>query len=152
MIELTANKITYFCFLDKDYLHEQYVVLGKSMNQIAREKGCARSTVGAALLELGLGRQNKSSLRCNKGQIAFGERILHGRIVRCQSEHRIIKQMAAMRVAGDSYGQIALALNASQVKSKNRKSQWSRTAIYKILKRFSDSAKENLNSLGGPKC
>ncbi|MBY0314416.1 MAG: recombinase family protein [Bdellovibrionales bacterium] len=135
-LSLTTDKLTFFRHFDKDYLHEQYMVLGKSMNQIARERGCSRSTVGTALADLGFEIQARKELRCNKGQLAFGERLIHGQVVRCESELRTIKRMAAMKVAGASYGEIAKALNSSGVKSKNKCNGWSRPAIYKILKRF----------------
>ena len=52
-LNLTTDKLTFFRHFDKDYLREQYVVQGKTMNQFARNRGCSRSTVRTALAELG---------------------------------------------------------------------------------------------------
>lgn len=150
--EITTDKLTFFRHFDKEDLHRQYVLLGKSMNQIAREKGCARSTVGAALADLGFEIKDRINLRCSKGQLAFGERLIGGRIVRCESELRTIRRMAAMRAAGESYGEIALSLNSSGIKSKNKSSEWSRSAIYKILRRFKELDTNNSHTMGGPNC
>lgn len=100
-IEITTDKLTFFRHFDKDHLHEQYVVLGKSMNQIARERGGAQSTV-----------------------------------------------WAAMRTDGSSYGQTAVALNSSEVKSKNKCRKWSRPTVYKILQRFDEQKANNSSSMG----
>lgn len=124
----------FFRHLDKDYLHEQYIVLGKSMAQIARERGCARSTVAVTLVNLGFRIGTRKHFRCCKGQMPFGFRTVHGNLVTREVESAVIKQMTAMRNSGASFGQIATWLNLEKVPTKNRVGRWDRPTVYKILK------------------
>ncbi len=105
------------------------------MNQIAREKGCVRSTVRSALIELGFKTQDRKELHCNKGQVPFGFRVVHGNLVPHNGEISAIQEMIKMKNSGASYGDIAIWLNSKQVPTKNRTGQWDRPTIYKILKK-----------------
>jgi hypothetical protein len=138
-LSLTTDKLTFFRHFDKDYLHEQYVVLGRSMNQIALDRGCARSTVGAALKELGFAIRARSDLQCSKGQVPFGFRIVKGNLVAHGGETAVLNQMAELKRTGASYGEIASWLNSHGVKTKNGARQWDRPTIFKMLKRHSST-------------
>ncbi len=134
LIEITTDRLTFFRHFDKDYLQEQYVVLGKSMNQIAREKGCARSTVSVALGKLGFTIKAQSELQCSKGQVPFGFRSVHGNLVPHLGENEVLSQMADMRSSGASFGQIVTWLNSERIQTKKRIGKWDRPTVYKILK------------------
>lgn len=138
-IDITTDNLTFFRHFDKGYLQEQYVVLGKSMAQIARERGCARSTVGRAVVELGFGVRARKELRCSKGQVPFGFRIIEGSLVPHRGERLIVDRMAKMRDEGASYGKIAAWLNSEHVKTKNRVRAWDRPTVFKILRRVENS-------------
>jgi Recombinase len=136
LIEITTDKLTFFRHFDKDYLHEQYVVLGKPMAQIARERGCVRSTVRAALVGLGFKTQDRKELNCNKGQVPFGFRVVHGNLVPHQGEKAVLGRMADLKNTGATYGEIAKWLNTQGVKTKNGAQKWDRPTIFKMLKNF----------------
>ena len=105
------------------------------MNQIAREKGCARSTVSVALRKLGIAIKARSDLQCSKGQVPFGFRIVKGNVVTHGGEATVLDQMADLKKTGASYGEIASWLNNQGVKTKNGARQWDRPTIFKMLKR-----------------
>ena len=69
VVEITTDKITFFRDFDNDYLHEHYFVLDKSMNQIAKEKGCVQSTVRAAFLKFGFQTKDRKELHCNLAEL-----------------------------------------------------------------------------------
>ena len=135
VIEITSNKIKYFCRLDKYYLEQEYIKNGKSMAQIAREKGCARSTVSSAISEHGLKQHGRfRSYRC-KGQLAYGEKMINGRVVPHHGEQRVFQKIMDMRSDGLSYGAIVNWLNSNGHPTKNRTKGWDRPTVYKILNR-----------------
>lgn len=134
-IEITTDNLVFFRRFDKEDLHHQYIILGKSMAQIAREKGCARSTVAAALVNLGFEIRARKDLRCSKGQVPFGFRVIHGNFVSHSSELEVINKMIQMKHRGMSYGEIAKWLNLSKIPTKNRSKKWDRPTVFKIIGR-----------------
>lgn len=104
------------------------------MNQIALDRGCARSTVGAALKELGFAIRARSDLQCSKGQVPFGFRIVKGNLVAHGGETAVLNQMAELKKTGASYGEIADWLNEQKIPTKNKAYKWERPTVYKILK------------------
>lgn len=104
------------------------------MNQIALDRGCARSTVGAALKELGFAIRARSDLQCSKGQVPFGFRIVKGNLVAHGGEMAVLNQMAELKNTGASYGEIADWLNEQKIPTKNKACKWERPTVYKILK------------------
>lgn len=136
VIEITSNKITYFWRLDKDYLEREYIKNGKSMAQIAREKSCARSTIGAALRKSSICRSTKPENSLS-GQVPYGFRLEYGVLVQHKSERQVIDQMIGRRASGDSYGKIADWLNSEEIKTKNKTKAWDRVTVFKILRRYS---------------
>ncbi len=138
--EITTDKLTLFRHFDKDYLQEQYVVLGKSMNEIARDRGCSRSAIKAALEELGFTIKPRSDLNCSKGQVPFGYRVLNGRLVTHEGETAVLNQMLQWRTSGASFGEIAQRLNARGIKTKNRVRQWDRPTVFRMLRKLAHAA------------
>ena len=105
------------------------------MAQVAREKGCARSTVSSAITRFGLIRDNRSPNPCHKGQLAYVEKMVNGRIVQHKAEQVVVQAIVRMRKSGSSYKEIADWLNNEGYPTKNRTKRWSRPTIYKIVKR-----------------
>jgi hypothetical protein len=117
------------------YLAQEYIKNGKSMAQIAREKGCVRWTVGAALKTNEVARGSNDVIRYAPGQVPYGFRVHRGQLVLHQQEQVAIDQIVALRHKGFSFGQIVDHLNSNGVPTKNRVKGWDRPTIYKILKR-----------------
>lgn len=134
VIEITSNKITYFWRLDKGYLEREYIENGKSMAQIAREKGCARSTVSSTISSWGLEVASQNP-QYHRGQLAFRERVKNGKVVPHKAELRILDEIRDRRNEGASFGQIVDWLNSQKIPTKNRVKRWDRPTVYKILKR-----------------
>lgn len=121
---------------DKDFLHLEYVVNQKSTKQIARELGCARSTVSKYLLEHDIPIRTEEVPGQRRGQTAFGEKVRNGKIVPHFGELSLLAELQELRASGMSYGDLVTWLNASGVKTKNG-GKWDRPTVYKILKRNS---------------
>lgn len=108
------------------------------MAQIAREIGCARSTVVKYLLEFGIKlRQDGLLPTYPKSQPAFGEKVYGGKTLPHLGELRIIDQFCKLRQIGLSYGEIAKWANQHQIPTKNKASRWDRRTIFEILRRKS---------------
>ena len=83
---------SYDWFKDKDFLFDQYVTKQKSLAQVAREAGCARSTVVTRQMEFGIEiRQDGLLPHYPKSQTAYGEKIYGGRVVPHLGELRTAK-------------------------------------------------------------
>ena len=50
-------------YWDKNWLHEQYIVLGKSTSEIAREQGCLDTNIQYFLIKFGIKRRSTSEAR-----------------------------------------------------------------------------------------
>ncbi len=107
------------------------------MAQIAREKGCARSTVGEALKSHSLERCQDDPVSYAAGQVPFGFRLQKGRLVVHRKEQSVIAHIVTLRGEGLSFGKIADHLNSNGVPTKNKSKGWDRPTIYKIVKRNS---------------
>lgn len=115
---------------------EQYVDNRKSLAQIAREIGCARSTVVKFLLEFGIELRRDGLLPSYpKSQPAYGEKLYGGKIVPHLGELRVIEQFKELRKHGLSYGKLAKWANENQVPTKNKAGRWDRRTIFEILRR-----------------
>ena len=126
---------SYDWFRDKDYLTEQYVLKQKSTAQIAREIGCARSTVVKFLLEFGVELSKDGLPSYQKSQIAYGEKLYGGSVVPHLGERRVVATFMELRCEGRSYGEIAWWANQNGVPTKNRTGRWDRRTIFQILRR-----------------
>jgi len=131
-IQVSTAFTSYFWATDKDFLVREYVENSKSISQIAREIGCARSTVGAALNSFGIRRLARSPHN-QGGQIAYGKRFAKGYVVRHRKEEAVIRDIQSMRANGFSYEKIAERLNRTNIPTKSRSCHWSRSTIYKIV-------------------
>jgi hypothetical protein len=141
LIALREPFLSYDPFRDKDFLTREYIEKQKSAAQIARDCGCARSTVTARLLEFGIElRRDGLPLHYRKSQLAYGERIQSGRVVPHRGERKVIERFQEMRKAGLSYGKLAHWANHEGVPTKNGVGQWNRRTIFEILKRNPEDA------------
>ncbi|MGE0171174.1 MAG: recombinase family protein [Oligoflexales bacterium] len=120
---------------DKDFLHLQYVVNQKSTKQIARELGCARSTVSKYLADHEIEIRTGDTPGQRKGQTGFGEKVRNGKVVPHLGELALLDKLQEMRDRGVSYGELVTWLNQNGIKTKNGLAKWDRPTIYKILQR-----------------
>lgn len=72
--------------------------------------------------------------RLNKGQLAYGERMVNGRVIQHCGEQKVLGEIVELRQSGASYGKIVGWLNARNVPTKNRVLRWARPTVYKMLK------------------
>jgi hypothetical protein len=107
-IAIQAPYSSHDWFRDKDFLKREYLELQKSTAQIAREIGCARSTVVKYLLEFSIElRRDGLPANYRKSQLGYGERIHNAKVVPHLSELRIIEAMAKQRRDGATYAELA---------------------------------------------
>ena len=135
LIALREPFISYDRFCDKDFLTQEYIEKQKSMAQIARECGCAKSMIAARLLEFGIELRRDGLPHYRKSQLAYGEKMYGGRVVPHLAEQRIIERFAEMRQEGLSYAKLAKWANHEKVPTKNGVGQWDRRTIFEILRR-----------------
>lgn len=131
----------------EEFLRQKYLVEGLSTRQIAREICSARSTVKDAIKGFGIPlRPGEEARKLNKGQLAFGEKMVRGRIMPHGGERRVLRQMVDLRRRGDSLGKIAAWLNAKGVPPKGSARHWSRPTVFKILQRIDSTPQEPVTS------
>jgi biotin operon repressor len=127
------------CVKDKNYLTQEYVSNGKSLNAVAKSLGCSRHAVVKNLLNFGIELRKDGLSPLSKSQLAYGERLFKGKLVPHLGERKVILQMAELRRQGLSYEKIAKWINENHIPTKNRVGKWDRRTIYEILKRIGPS-------------
>lgn len=80
-------------------------------------------------------RDNKSALRFNKGQMAFGERHVRAGVISLQKEKGVIDLMIQLRSKDMSYWKIAAELTRRGIPTKSGNKQWKAATVMKICKR-----------------
>lgn len=121
-------------FKSKSFLHQKYVIERLSISQIAKENFSARSTIKNALEQNGIPiRVDAKGGEGSKGQIGYGLKLQHGRLVEHKAEMAIIHRMNRLRSQGYSYRKIAMILNSMGVPTKTKKSDWKAATMMKIL-------------------
>lgn len=73
-------------------------------------------------------------LKNKKSQLAYGERLVRGKVVPFEKEQNTIRLMKKLRVQGLSFGKIAKHLNEQGAPSKNGK-HWSARTVWKIFRK-----------------
>lgn len=132
---------SYNWFTDKEFLTREYIEKRKSLALIARELGCARSTVIEHLLRHGISLRTDGLLpHYNKSQLAYGERLHNGLVVPHLGEQKTIRQFQELRKDGLSFGKIAVWANEQGILTKNRAGKWDRRTIFEVLRRAARAA------------
>lgn len=117
------------------FLREKYLEEKLSTRQIAEQIFSARSTVVKHLRAFNIPlRTEDEAHELNKGQCAFGEKLVNGKAVPHKGELTVLRMTQALRTKGQSYWKIAAQLNSNGVPTKNRKGQWHATTVMKMLK------------------
>lgn len=77
-----------------------------------------------------------------KGQTAYGKRVVRGAETDNKTEMVIIEKLRNLRRQGFSYWKIADILNSMKIPTKNKGSRWHPTTVMKILKAQEPNANE----------
>lgn len=121
--------------INSDNLRSDYLENNKSISQLAKELGCARSTVKSHLEKLNVPLRLCPHWEWRKGQIAYGKRFAKNKEIRHQQELNTIARMSELRKQGYSFWKIAEILNVMKIPTKNKSSRWHATTVMKILNR-----------------
>jgi len=120
--------------MNEFFLREKYLTEMQSTRQIAAQIFSARSTVVRHLNAFNIPLRTEDEAHAlNKGQHAFGEKLVAGKVVPHKGELAVLRRMQILRDSGCSYRKIAAELNSSGVPTKNRKAKWQATTIMKML-------------------
>lgn len=130
-------------YQNEEFLREMYLEKQLSTRQIAGEICSARSTVKEALRQFGIPiRPEDEARKLSKGQLAYGERLVCGKIVPHKSELKFLQKILDLRKSGATYDAIAEWLNDQGVPTKNGAKSWQRPTIFKIVKQKSGDKSE----------
>ncbi|TVQ80876.1 MAG: hypothetical protein EA369_01445 [Bradymonadales bacterium] len=105
------------------------------MGQIAREIGCARSSVMKHLDLFGISIRQGPLRTGFTGQLAFGYKLERGKVVPHRSEQKLILEMRRLRTNGNTYREIADWLTSQNIRTKTGLEKWDRKVVHSILKR-----------------
>lgn len=111
--------------INNDYVHQEYVVEGLNMSQIARELFTSRQTIRARLLKMGVELRSKIDQVQNQKHTKFGHKRARGKTLRNKSEERVSHAITEMREKGLSFQAIADVLNEMRTPTKQQGKRWS---------------------------
>ncbi len=120
---------------DKHFLHQKYVLEGRSIAQIAVEILSSREAVRMGLIEFGIKRKQRGERGQNPSQAPYGFRKVEGNLIVHLGEHRVIDSIKKMSTSGLSYRTICEFLTSIKVPTKNRGKSWQPEMIRRILNR-----------------
>jgi hypothetical protein len=120
---------------DKDFLHQKYVLEGRSIAQIAAQILSSREAVRMGLIECGIKRKAQGHPGLRPAQVPYGYRFLDGALVPHLGEQRVVSSVKKMADDSLSYRKICEFLTNVGVPTKNRGHGWHPEMIRRILKR-----------------
>ena len=120
---------------DKHFLHQKYVLEGRSIAQIAAEILSSREAVRMGLIEFGIKRKKRGEPGLNPSQAPYGFRKVEGMLIVHFGEQRVIQSIKKMSEGGLSYRTICEFLTSIKVPTKNRGKSWQPEMIRRILNR-----------------
>jgi hypothetical protein len=116
------------------FLRQKYLVEGLSTREIAAGTFSVRSTIVQALKSFNIPlRPADVAHQINKGQLAYGKKLVQRREQDHQRELKHIAKMIELRQQGFGYHKIAAMLNSMGIPTKNRK-KWHATTVMNILR------------------
>ncbi len=99
-------------FRDPIFLHQKYIVEGRSIAQIATEIFSSKSAVREALIEFGIPVRESCQPHGRPAQPRFGRRYRGGKIQDDQAELRVAKTIDDLRARGMGLREIARTLTS----------------------------------------
>ncbi len=122
---------------DKHFLHQKYVLEGRSIAQIAAEILSSRAAIRNALIEFGIKRRQRGAPGKRPAQAPYGYRMSNGLMVEYKVEQRILSAVLKMSAQGLALRQICELLSKIGVPTKRRGQRWHPEMIRRILVRSS---------------
>ena len=120
---------------DKDFLHQKYVLEGRSIAQISEEILSSRAAVRDALIEFGIARKPQGKPGLRPAQVPYGYRMSNGLMVPHLGEQRVLSSVRKMADEGLSYRKICEFLTSVGVPTKNRGQRWHPEMVRRLLVR-----------------
>lgn len=122
-------------YLDRSFLHQEYIENGRPVAEIARLIDVAPSTIHKYLRAHGIEpRSSHGNLKLKPGTgLPFGMRRQHDKQVAHLRERKGIEQARELRRKGLSFRKIAEVLNAMEVPTKTRTAKWQGRTVQQIL-------------------
>lgn len=120
---------------DKHFLHQKYVLEGRSIAQIAAEIISSRVAIRNALIEFGIKRRQRGEPGKRPAQVPYGYRISNGLMVEHEGEQRILSAVLKMSARGLTLRQICEFLSKIGVPTKRRGQRWHPEMVRRISAR-----------------
>lgn len=120
---------------DKDFLHQKYVIEGRSIRQISEEILSSRAAVRDRLIEFGIKRKAQGKPGLRPAQVPYGYRLSNGMMVPHLGEQRVLASVKKMVGEGLSYRKVCEFLTSVAVPTKKRGQRWHPEMIRRLLQR-----------------
>ncbi len=118
---------------DKAFLHQKYILEGRSIAQIAREILSSRATVRSSLIQFGIKPKSQGKPGLRPAQVPYGYRMSNGLMTPHLGEQRVIAAVKKMVEGGLSYRKVCEFLSAVGVPTKNRGIRWHPEMIRRLI-------------------
>ena len=116
---------------DKEFLELLLTEKRMTRSEIAEKYGVGRSTISDYKKKFKI----KSGRNGLCGQVPYGYNFVHGKLIDNPKEQAVTERLKELSIEGYSYGKMVKWLIGNRIPTKTLKATWSRTAVYKILKR-----------------
>lgn len=116
---------------DSEFFTQQFSIDGASIQYICKVSSLSRTSVKDAIKRFELRRPEGG--RIFHGQIPYGWKLEHGRLVKHKGEQEVIVEIKQMRELNKSLREIANYLNERGIPTKNLK-KWQAATILRILR------------------
>jgi hypothetical protein len=118
---------------DKDFLHQKYVIEGRSIRQISEEILSSRAAVRDRLIEFGIKRKAQGKPGLRPAQVPYGHRLSNGVMVPHLGEQRVLSSVKKMVSNGLSYRKVCEFLTSVGVPTKKRGQRWHPETVRRLL-------------------
>jgi DNA-binding CsgD family transcriptional regulator len=129
-LNLTKNNV------EESKLYELSATKKLTSSQIAKDLGVSRSTVSKYQKRYGIPGLRVGSNKKRVRGVAFGEKVVCGKVLRVAEEQKVLSAMQLWREQGKTFQEIADTLNELGTPTKSGKSQWHRKTVQQILVRL----------------
>jgi hypothetical protein len=120
-------------YLDKDFLHQKYVVEGLSTAQIASQIFSSKDSVQKGLRLVGIPARVPHQPHGRQSQPRYGQKRVEGKVGEHKTEQRVINAVREMRANGLTLRAIASCLGEMKVPTKCRGKKWHPEMVKRIL-------------------
>ncbi len=131
-----CNYSSHLKYTEREFLVNEYVLNKKSASQIANENDCSHTSILKYLGIFGIAVRDNALTEYRTGELAYGKKIIKGKIADDKEEQAVIKKMKLLKSVGNSYWKIAEVLNGNSVPTKKEKGPWSAKTVHQIIKKL----------------